>query len=125
MTVWSNMDELVDSDEYSESEQQSLQEQVVKNPSKFTMSYEQFQQKNKDAEVEALKEEQQEQHQQALAQAKEQEADKRRMNMIEDFYAQKEKKMVQQVDPAHKYVQTVAAAQAPQANERNQQMLFQ
>jgi len=42
-----------------------------------------------------------------LAQKKENEADNRRMSMIEDFYAQKEKKEVQvkQVDPAHKYVQ--------------------
>ena len=52
--VWSDMDEIVDSNEYSESEQQALEEQQIHNPSAYTMSYEQFQKKNKDAEVEAL-----------------------------------------------------------------------
>ena len=68
-----------------------------------------------------------------LAQAKEKEADNRRMSMIEDFYAQKEKAAAKTAaaDPSHKYVQQVPAtlaqapAPAPPTNEHNQQMLFQ
>lgn len=129
--MWADMDTLVDSDEYSQSQQQALEEQVVKNPSDYTMSLEEYQHKRQAEEAAEQKQQEEERHVQAMAQAKEKDADDRRMAMIETFYAQKEAKIQKEhpVDEAHKYIKNGGAveklAQAAVTNEHNQQMLFQ